>query len=188
MNNHFLLNEISKDDSKAFTKLYELYWSQVFEFTRLYILLEEDSEEIVQEVFIKLWENRKTLYTIRNFDSYLFIMTRNMIFNFSRQKMNRNFLKITIDEAINLQAEDNTLNTIIYKDLQIYIKQLIEELPPRQKEVFKLSREEKMTYKEIASLLKITPKTVERNISEALKKIRKQIPLVSLMFFFLHAN
>lgn len=179
MKNQLLLLELKKGNRKSFGKIYQLYWNKVYEFTRLYILSEHDCEEIVQEVFIKIWENRKKIDCNQSFDGYLFIITRNMIFNHSRKKINQDFLKTTVDAAISIESDQNILNDIICSDLKQYIGKLIDQLPPRQKEVFKMSRNQKLTYKEIASSLHITPKTVERHINEALHFLRKKVPFFS---------
>lgn len=170
-----IILRVKSGDSSAFTALYNLYWGKVYNFTQLYIISKEDAEEIVQEVFTKIWENREKLSEVKSFDGFLFILTRNTIFNHSRDNFNRHFYKITISDAYNLKGDD-LVEDIIASDIAEHINKLIEQLPPRQKEVYRLSRVEHLTYKEIAQQLSIEPKTVERHINEAIKHLRKHLP------------
>ena len=160
------LKQSSKD---AFTALYKQYWKQVYNFSRLYLTSADAAEEVVQEVFIKIWETREFLREDDHFKGLLFIITRNLIFNRHRKNMNEDFYKVTV-----LAAEIDAHN------LQEYIDRLIDELPPRRREIFNLSRKEQKSYKEIALLLNISEKTVENQISEALKYLKKNITLLLL--------
>lgn len=178
MNEKEAIAKIKYSDKEAFTFLYERYWPKVYNFTNLYVLSSDIAEEIVQEVFIKLWENRESINEEKNFDGYLFIVTRNLIFNHSRQDINRTFYQATLFEAI--EEPHSVEEELETADLREYINSLIGMLPPRQKEVFKLSREEQLTYGEIAQKLQISEKTVERHMGEALKFLRKNLQMYSL--------
>lgn len=170
-----LLKQSSKD---AFTTLYKRYWKQVYNFSRLYLISVDAAEEVVQEVFIKVWETREFLRADDHFKGLLFIITRNLIFNRHRKSLNEDFYKVTVlaalEEPYNVEEEIDTHN------LQEYIDRLIDELPPRRREIFNLSRKEQKSYKEIALLLNISEKTVENQISEALKYLKKNITLLLL--------
>lgn len=172
-----LLKQSNKD---AFTTLYNRYWKQVYNFSRLYLTSQSVAEEVVQEVFIKVWESRDFVREEDNFKGLLFIITRNLIFNLHRKSVNEDFYRMTVlsamEDSYDIEEEIETRNLSEYIDL------LIAELPPRRREIFILSRKENKSYKEIALLLDISEKTVENQISEALKYLRKNIILLS---FFL---
>lgn len=159
----------------AFTTLYNLYWAKVHNFSCLYITSDAEVEEVVQEVFVKLWEARSFIREDDSFKGFLFIITRNIIFNQFRKSFNETAYKMTvlnsIDDSYDIEDEMDA------SDLKIYIDKLINELPARQKEVFRLSREEHLSYREISDRLSISEKTVERHINEALKFLRKNIYL-----------
>lgn len=162
-------------DKTAFAYLYDLYWRKVYNFTKLYIVSSADVEEVVQEVFAKLWENRASINVEQNFAGYLFIIIRNLIFNISRKKLNEEFYKMSVLEAVeesyDMEGELDAAN------LKIYIDSLIALLSPRQQEVFRLSRDQQLSHKEIAALLQISEKTVECHIADALKFLKKNIRL-----------
>lgn len=173
-----LITQLKNGDESAFTALYKQYWGKVHNFSRLYLTSLVEVEEVVQEVFVKLWEARFFIKEEESFKGFLFIITRNIIFNQFRKSFNEDTYKMTVissaDESYNIEGE------IAASDLRDYINLLVAELPPRQQEVFRMSREQHLSYKEISLQLDITEKTVERHINEALKFLRKNISLLSL--------
>lgn len=173
-----LIASLKTGDENAFTALYKMYWPKVHNFSRLYLTSVSEVEEIVQEVFVKLWETRVFLKEDESFKGFLFIITRNLIFNQFRKSFNENTYKMTILNSVS--GEYDMENEMEASDLKNYIKKLIAELPPRQKEVFRMSREQHLSYKEISMRLCISEKTVERHINEALKYLRKNIYFLSL--------
>ena len=172
---------LKEGDEKAFTTLYRRYWSKVYNFSRLYLSSILEIEEVVQEVFVKVWESRSLLREDDNFKGFLFVITRNLVFNQFRRSFNENAYKLTVLSSImpyyNLEEE------LTAADLQEFIEKMVKELPPRQQEVFNLSRNAHLTYKEISIRLKISEKTVERHINEALKFLKKNI-MFYLIFIF----
>ena len=112
---------------------------------------------------------------------YLFIITRNLIFNQFRKSFNENAYKLTVlSAAMDYYDMEDELSAA---DLKEFIKRMVGELPPRQQEVFKMSRDEHLTYKEIATRLNISEKTVERHINEAIKFLKKNIMLYLIFIF-----
>ena len=178
MDERTLVLQLKEGNENAFTTLYETYWAKVYNFSRLYLTSSTEIEEVVQDVFVKVWEGRIFIKENENFKGFLFIITRNIIFNQFRKSFNENAYKLAVlksaSESYSIEEE------MVASDLHIYINKLIEELPPRQQEVFKLSREKHLSYREIAQQLDISEKTVERHINEALKFLRKNIYLFSL--------
>lgn len=166
------------DDKDSFAFLYHLYWAKVYNFAQLYITSLVDVEEVVQEVFIKIWENRRSLNEEQNFEGYLFIVMRNFIFNRSRKNLNETFYQLSVveavDESFSVEEEMDATN------LRVHIDSLISLLPPRQQEVFRLSRDEQLSYREIAETLQISERTVEHHISDALKFLKKNLRLYLL--------
>lgn len=176
-----VLLALKAGDEEAFKSLYSRYKQKVYNFARLYNTSSFEVEEIVQEVFVKLWESRDALDVDKNFEGYLFIITRNYIFNSCRRHFNEPFYRVTVLEA--LEESYNIEEELETSDLREHVQALINMLPPRQQEVYRLSREKHLTYKEIASDLHISEKTVEHHISDALKFLKK-----NLLVYFLFAS
>jgi RNA polymerase sigma-70 factor, ECF subfamily len=178
VNEKELISVLKQGSKEAFTSLYKMYWKQVYNFSRLYLTNPTSAEEVVQEVFIKIWESREFIREDDNFKGLLFIITRNLIFNHHRKNLNEEFYKVTVLAA--MEEPYHVEEEIEAKNLSEYIDLLISELPPRRREIFNLSRKEHKSYKEIALLLDISEKTVENQISEALKYLKKNITLLVL--------
>ena len=178
MEENELILLLKQSNQEAFTTLYKKYWKQVYNFSRLYLTSQSVAEEVVQEVFIKVWESRDFMREGDNFKGLLFIITRNLILNMHRKNLNEDFYKMTV-----LSAMENSYDIeeeIDAKNLGEYIDLLIADLPPRRREIFNLSRKENKSYKEISQLLGVSEKTVENQIGEALKFLRKNLILLSL--------
>ena len=157
-----VLAKLKQGDETSFTFVYDHYWRKVYRFSEIYLNDDEEIKEAVQEVFIKLWESRNT------------------IFDYFRKSLNKVTMKITaLEVAEKIAISDETLEV---KDLLEYIWKLVSLLPPRQQEVFIMSRKQQMTNKEIAEQLDISEKAVERNIYFALKFIKKNL---NLFIFFI---
>ena len=91
---------LKEGDEKAFTTLYRRYWSKVYNFSRLYLSSILEIEEVVQEVFVKVWESRSLLREDDNFKGFLFVITRNLVFNQFRRSFNENAYKLTVLSSI----------------------------------------------------------------------------------------
>ena len=178
MDNQSLILALKSGSEEAFTSLYHKYCDKVYKFCRLYYTNDSTTEEAVQEVFIKIWESRDFMRQEDNFKGLLFIITRNLIFNQHRKSLNEDFYKMTVISV--MESSYDIEEEIEAKNLSDYIDLLINELPPRRREIFNLSRKENKSYKEIAELLHISEKTVENQISEALKYLRKNISMLVL--------
>lgn len=181
MDEEKLILALKHGSETAFEEIYLLYWHRVFHFASLYINNKEEVKEIVQDVFIKLWESKSSLQEGKDLKGYLFIITRNHIFNKSRSKyFNYDFYQCTINNALKYSYRIET--ELEAKELKVQIERLINEMPRQRQKIFKLSRKEHKKYKEIASMLGISEKTVERHINEAIKYIKRNLHLYIIFF------
>ena len=181
------IEKLKNGDMVAFDTIYRKYSPKLFGFIWKIIKVELDAEEIMQEVFMKIWEMRGKIETYTSFDSFLYTIAYNKSINLIRKKISEqkyiDFLK-SLPEL----SEPAAIDDLQFSELNEQINSLIQKLPPRQKEVFLLSREKELTYNEIASQLNISKNTVENHMVKALRYLRNNINDVSLLhslFIFL---
>ncbi len=165
-------------DRDAFARLYRRYWAKVYHFAGLFLTDPMEQEDIVQQVFLHLWDVRSRLDPARGMDGLLFIVTRNAVFKRLRRKGRTE----TLNELL-LDQEQDLQTSLEAKEMQGYIDSLVEALPERRREAFRLSREEGLSYKEIAARMGISEKGVERHIRLALQFLKENLPL--FLFFCL---
>jgi RNA polymerase sigma-70 factor (ECF subfamily) len=160
-------------DVKAFSELFDRYGKRLYFFAKGYLKSDDDAEEIVQEVFMKIWNNRKELSTERSFESYLFTIAKNGILNTIRKARSEqaylSYAKVHPEKNILLDEELNFI------ELEAAYKKIVENLSPRRKEIYLLSREQHLSNNEIAEKMNISVKTVENQMTSALSEIRKNL-------------
>jgi len=168
------LIELSEDHESPLEDLFNHYYPRLYDFSRSFLKLEQGIDDILQEVFIRIWQNRKKIKDPATFDSFLFTVTRNLLLNELRSRLNHKNLK---DEIRNLAIakEYESFDPTQFSDLKNRVQKIIEELPGRQKEIFIMSRTEGLSHKEIAHKLQITTKTVEYHMSLAIKVLKVKL-------------
>lgn len=162
-------NMLRNGQVSAFTDFYNQYFSKLLLESDKYVKNVFVAEEIVQTVFLKIWENTESLENIKSIKSYLYKAVINSSINYvNRQKsIEQHHLKISeglSEENVEALDEENELIVLLHAE--------IEKLPPQCGKVFKMSRFEHLKYKEIASLLNISERTVENHVATALKSLR----------------
>ena len=169
------LVELLKNGShEALGELYTRYKDRLISFCKINMKNKVDSEDIVQDVFLQLWESRHLLNPELSFSGYVQTIAQNKVFYAFRQSdIHSRFVRNMFTNGEN--SINETEDTIIDNDYAEFLDKIIESLPPMQKKVFRLSRIEGLKYKEIAELIHISAETVKKHASLALKKIAKQI-------------
>lgn len=170
-----IIEKIKAGDANAFAMLYDRYWLKVYNFAQLYIKSSSEVAEVVQDVFVKVWEGRESLNIEKNFDGFLFLTTRNVIFNYSRRYFYEQNYKMTVLKG--LENSYNIEEELDAADLKNYIDSLISQLPEQRRRIFLMSREEHLTNKEIANRCAVSEKAIERQITIALKFIKDNLPM-----------
>lgn len=162
---------IMHDDKLAFSELYIRYKSKLHYFCLSLLKSEEETNDIVQEIFIRLWESRVFFNPELSFSSFLYTIARNRVLNYFRD--------VDIDMkaksilARNRPAEEDVIESnLIYKEYQNILKDAIEHLSPQRKKIFNMSRMDNLTHKEIAEQLGISVNTVQEHISASLRFIK----------------
>jgi RNA polymerase sigma-70 factor (ECF subfamily) len=177
-----LLRDSSQD---AFAQLFDSYSQKLYRFSYSYLKTEAEAEEIVQDVFLKLWENRDKLRNETSFQSYLFTIAFNAIRKHFNQKARDERFRTSLLES--LSDENPSLeNHPDFEALVARLDQLIEAMPARRKEIFLKRKKEGKSVREIASEMDISPKTVENQITEAMNYLKKEFgnDRISGMLFF----
>ena len=167
------IKRFKADDMSAFDIIYRKYSKKLYRFAYSIIKDKPDAEGIVHEVFIKVWEKRNKIDEYLSFESYLFTITYNTTISFIRKKAKENKYIEYMKSLQNPSIQSNIIPEIEYKELKEKSEKIIGLLPSRQKQIYKLSRGEELTYKEIAAKLNISINTVETHMERALKAIRK---------------
>lgn len=188
-----LLQGLSQGRQEAFDRLIREYYPRLMGYARL-LLDEENARDIVQEVFLYVWEHRSRLHFTAGFQSYLFrICHSRMLDTIKRRRLFENqespySLQLQEDAAWLARNNDDIVRTICNKELLERILSLTDELPEKRREVFRLSLLHDMSNAEISELLDIPRRTVEGHLYHALRFLRARIPkeeLLLLMSVFL---
>jgi RNA polymerase sigma-70 factor (ECF subfamily) len=168
-----LVEKLRKGDIEAFDAVFEKYSNRLFGFALKYLKSKEETEGLVQDVFLKIWENRKTLKKDASLKSYLFTISYHNICKIFRKKQLQGKLKekIGLDNDISVDTEEQ----INYHSTLAQLEQLIEKLPSKQKAIFLKSRKEGKSTREIAEEMHLSPGTIDNHISAAIKFLRKHV-------------
>lgn len=184
-----MLEEFIEGDESAFNDFFETYYTDLCNFVNAYIRNESVSEDIVQDVFVYIWKNRTNLIITHSLKHYLFTSAKNKSLNYLRNlrtRLSKEQQAIVEYETVTEQTEKD----IALKELQLLLNQAIENLPPKCREIYLLSRDEELSNKDISEKLGISVKTVENQMTIALRKIREalqcyQHEMISLFLLWL---
>ena len=179
---------LKKGDMSAFDNIYSKYCYKLHGFVMIYLKQEEDAEEIVQKVFIKIWNSRNKIDVYASFESFLFTIAYNSTMSLLRKRITEIRSREYLKSLQQVEVSENVIDEMQYNELNDKIHSLLEQITLRQKEIFLLSREEGLTHKEIASKLKISESTVNNHLVTTLKFLKSHINsslFVSALFFYL---
>lgn len=171
-----LIEQVVLGCETAFRKLYDAYSAQVYSVALQHLKQEALAEDVVQTVFLSVWEQRQTLTTVRNFSPWLYTICRNTIISQLRKMGShenyRNYIK-----AHMIACAESPETTFIRRDLQSLIHQALQELSPQQQLAFRLQRDEGLSYVDIAAQMGISPNTVKVHLYKANQCIRNYLLL-----------
>ncbi len=182
-----LIQELKRGNAKAFDQVFDFYGKKLYYFSLGYLKSEAEAEEVVQEVFYKIWKNRQSLNPELSFKAYLFKIAFNHIQElFQKLSLQQAYKHELISTSVGFNDElDNRTN---YQSLLELVNQLIDQLPPRQREILIRKRKQGQSVKEIAAALNITAKTVENHLTEALRNLKNGLSeesISGLLYFYL---
>ncbi len=160
---------------ESFTDFFDFYFTRLSQFATTIVKSELLAEEIVIDVFLKLWENSKTLEAINNIETYLYISVRNKSINILKKEQKFHF---DLLEDCHIQLADykpSAESDLIELELFGALNEVVMQLPPKCKIIFKLIREDGLNRNEVAQVLNISVKTVDNQIAIAIKKIAEKL-------------
>jgi RNA polymerase sigma-70 factor (family 1) len=167
-NDHELLLLMANDDEDAFRRLYERYAPKVYNTAFMYLRSHIAAQDIVQDVFLKIWIKRASLKDIDNFNGWLSFVNRNTIIDSIRKKgFEEKFLSVQKEQAA-ISPEQEAIS----KETGAIIQQAIQSLPPRQQQIYQMAKQEGLKHAEIAQRLGLSTSTVKEHMKQALAKIR----------------
>lgn len=177
-----LIFQIQQDNEYAFKQLYQNYYSRVVAFIAGIIKKQETAQDLAQDVFVNIWLNRKTLDVSRNLQNYLFVASRHAAINYLKKE-----LSVTSEPLENMHTDigsDITVEDMLFaKEIRLLIEMVVSEMPAQRQRIYRMSREQGVSNEEIASKLGISKRSVENQISLALKEIRQAVTAYVIFLF-----
>ena len=166
-----LVKQLVNNDEFAFAELYIRYKSKLLSFYFTYLKSTDEAEDLVQELFLYIWESRGYLNSELSFSSYLYTIAHNRVLNYLRNINIKQKVENVLAQQM-LQHEDVIESDLIFKEYLSMLNQVITKLPPQRQRIFNMSREQNLSHKEIAQILGISINTVQEHISESLRFIK----------------
>jgi RNA polymerase sigma-70 factor (ECF subfamily) len=190
-----LLERIASGDRKAFNQLHTAHIGNVYNYIYLFTKSKDETEEILQEVFVSIWENREKLEVVRSFKHYLFRAAKNKLINHIRHSRIKNRVLAEIGQHATgiMESPDDQLT---YKEYHRLLQEAIEILPPKRKQIFKLNIEDGASFDQIADQLEISKSVVKKQFYQASNFVREYLykrgGILSILFIYwlalLHAD
>ena len=175
-----LVLRLIEGDEDAFCELYAAYKNRLIYFAMRFLKSREYAEDIFQDAFAVVWQGRRFINPDASFSAYLYTIVRNRILYQLRDLSNQDKLREQIlSQAVNYTNE--TKDEIIANDLRQFISRALQQLTPRQREIFQMSRERQMSHREIAEVLGISVNTVQESISISLRTLRTYLEKNSIV-------
>lgn len=170
-----LIIELKRGSQKAFDDIYAMYSKRLFAYCLQYTKSVEDAEDIVQDVFVKLWINRENIRQEVTLRSLLFIMSKYSLINAYRSRVNSLLYEDYVATYMEAASENYTNSQLEYDDFVHHVKKILKDLPITQRSVVELSRIEQLNNKEIAEKLSLSEQTVKNQLSLGLKILREKL-------------
>lgn len=178
-----LLLDLSGGNESALTELYRIYWKPMF--IQAFNVLKDKMvcEDMIQEIFMQLWRNRSALNIRESLSAYLHSAIRYQVFHHIRRSPHKHYLFDNITERMTSPSADEAM---LEKELQDHLRHEVSKLPEKCRLIYKLSREEYLPHKEIADRLHISIKTVENQLTIALRRLKLSLRDSIMLILFFH--
>ncbi|SHF66187.1 RNA polymerase sigma-70 factor, ECF subfamily [Mariniphaga anaerophila] len=180
----FIFRRMAEGDKIAFRFFFEKYYTDLCNLVNIYLQDPVVSEEIVQDTYVYFWEKKESISIEKSVKSYLLKASKNKSLNYLRNEKNHQGIheKLAVGAESSYEIQENTVDV---KQLRDIIGSAVEKLPPECRKVFKLAKNEQLSYVEIAEQLNISAKTVENQMGTAFRKLREYLkPYYNEIFMF----
>lgn len=174
---------LAEGNRLAYTQVWYHYYDNVYRYSRKFLRSQEEAEEAVQEVFIRLWIYRKRLHAVENLDTYLFSIKKNVVNTRLNSLIKSNTLK-SDDILVNKASQNRADYRIRDKQIRIAYLHALQEMPENRVRIFKMAKEDEMSYEQIAGKLDISTNTVKFHMKEAFRFLRERLKLFSSITLF----
>ncbi|MDN5214461.1 RNA polymerase sigma-70 factor [Fulvivirgaceae bacterium BMA12] len=172
MNEVKLLQGIKSGNASCYEEVFRRYYQPLCLFSLKYVKDPDEAEEIVQNMFVRIWQKRKELAIATSVKSYLYQSVRNACLN----HLKHNNIKLDYQKnALATTSSASASDTLVALELEVKVRETLHKLPPERKKIFLMSRNEGLKYREIAEKLNISVKTVENQMSQALKFLKSEL-------------
>ncbi|POY35101.1 RNA polymerase subunit sigma-70 [Solitalea longa] len=173
-------------DEAMFKELFDLYASRIYKFGNSYLKSSLDAEELVQDVFVRVWNKRQELDLSKNIQSYIFKIAVNLIYDqLRKRKLEKMHAELSVFQQT--EEDDSTWNKLALNDLQSQLNTLVAQMPEQRRQVFTMSRFDGLSYDEIAQQLNISKRTVENQVYRAMAFLKEHIDsryILYIAFFY----
>lgn len=176
-NIELLLKKVSEGDNQAFEKMFSIYHSQLYRFAFSFMKSKEPAEEVVMDLFLKLWNRKESLKSISNLETYLYVSIRNLSYTSLKKEKRLEFDPLEEAHVELARYEKTPEESLITIENIKTISEAIDTLPPKCKMIFKLIREDDLEKREVAQILDISVKTIDNQISIAVRKIAEVLQI-----------
>lgn len=166
---------IAHNDQQAFTELFRHFYDRLFHFCVQYVHSHETAEEIVSDVFVKIWNRRVEIKEVLNLEVYLFVAVKNHSLNYLQQYSSFRIVEIDGSSSAKLINTVDPGRELEWKEILFKLDQVVSSLPEQCRKVFKLVKEEGFRYKEVAEILNISPRTVETQLARAMRRLNAAV-------------
>jgi RNA polymerase sigma-70 factor (ECF subfamily) len=168
-----LLEELNSGSYQAFNSLYERHWEGLFLYVRRIINNENEAKDLVQDTFLTVWNLRRKLTHVESFKAYVLTIARHKALRYLRSQVQTELIDDFI--AFLKDHEPNALDHLIKNELALFVENEVDKLPNRMQEAYRKSREDGLSNKEIATLMRVSDQTIKKQINYSLKYLRLRI-------------
>ncbi|SFT42695.1 RNA polymerase sigma-70 factor, ECF subfamily [Algoriphagus locisalis] len=175
------VRKISQGDETSFEELFRLFSKKIYNVSRKMRLSHEEAEEVVQDVFLSIWKNRASLDPELSINAYMIAIIRSLVIK--KKRKDARFIafqqyQITL---VNQNSTDSPQDDLIYSEFHVLSMEIIEKLPPAQKQVFKMKHLEDNSFEEIAEKLNVSQRTVENQAYRATKWVKERLSILEIV-------